>query len=56
MFYEYSEKPRPNRGSAGWRIDCFLVSDRIKDKIVTASILPEVMGSDHCPVMLESEL
>ena len=42
--------------NAGWRIDYFLVSDRIKDKIVTASILPEVMGSDHCPVMLEIEL
>ena len=42
--------------NAGWRIDYFLVSDRIKDKIVTASILPEVMGSDHCPVMLEMEL
>ncbi|MBR4992365.1 MAG: exodeoxyribonuclease III, partial [Clostridia bacterium] len=50
-WWSYRFKARQN--NAGWRIDYFLVSDRIKDKIVTASILPEVMGSDHCPVMLE---
>ena len=53
-WWSYRFKARQN--NAGWRIDYFLVSDRIKDKIVTASILPEVMGSDHCPVMLEIEL
>ena len=53
-WWSYRFKARQN--NAGWRIDYFLVSDRIKDKIVTASILPEVMGSDHCPVMLEMEL
>ena len=37
----------------GWRIDYFLVSDRISDRIKTADILNEVMGSDHCPVLLE---
>ena len=52
-WWSYRFKARQN--NAGWRIDYFLVSDRIKDKIVTASILPEVMGSDHCPVMLEIE-
>ena len=39
--------------NAGWRIDYFLVSNRLKDKIQTASIYPEIMGSDHCPVGLE---
>ena len=53
-WWSYRFKARQN--NAGWRIDYFLVSDRIRDKIVTASILPEVMGSDHCPVMLEIEL
>ena len=53
-WWSYRFKARQN--NAGWRIDYFLVSDRIKDKIVTASILPEVVGSDHCPVMLEIEL
>ncbi len=37
----------------GWRIDYFLVSSRIDQEIREAAILPEVMGSDHCPVVLE---
>lgn len=36
--------------NAGWRIDYFLVSFKIKDRIAEAEILAEVMGSDHCPV------
>lgn len=36
----------------GWRIDYFIVSDRISDKVKETSILPEIMGSDHCPVGL----
>ena len=39
--------------NAGWRIDYFLVSNRLKDNIQSASIYPEIMGSDHCPVGLE---
>lgn len=37
----------------GWRIDYFLASKKLKTKLKDASILPEVMGSDHCPVLLE---
>lgn len=37
----------------GWRIDYFLVSGKLKSKIKSTKILPEVMGSDHCPVILE---
>ena len=37
----------------GWRIDYFLVSSRMDQEIREAAILPEVMGSDHCPVVLE---
>lgn len=36
----------------GWRIDYFIVSDRIAHNIEEACIYPEVMGSDHCPVGL----
>ena len=37
----------------GWRIDYFIVSEDMKDKIQDAIIYPQVMGSDHCPVGLE---
>ena len=42
--------------NAGWRIDYFLVSERIKDRITAAEIHSDVMGSDHCPVVLEIDL
>ena len=40
----------------GWRIDYFVISDRIKDKIDDTYILSDIMGSDHCPVGLEISL
>lgn len=39
--------------NVGWRIDYWLASKRLKDKIKSASIHPDVMGSDHCPVSIE---
>ena len=42
--------------NAGWRIDYFLVSNRVKDQIQEASIHPEIFGSDHCPVELDIDL
>ena len=42
--------------NAGWRIDYFLVSDRIKDKIKEAVIYSDILGSDHCPVGLEIDI
>lgn len=39
--------------NVGWRIDYFFVSESIKKEIKSAKILPEVLGSDHCPVMIE---
>ena len=42
--------------NAGWRIDYFIVSDRIKDKIRRAELLTHIHGSDHCPVLLELDL
>ena len=42
--------------NAGWRIDYFVVSDYIKDKIIDSKIHPEIFGSDHCPVELVVDL
>lgn len=42
--------------NAGWRIDYFLVSDRIADKITATPIFADILGSDHCPVGLELNL
>ena len=41
--------------NAGWRIDYFLASECLKDRLRASSIHPEIMGSDHCPVSLEIE-
>lgn len=50
-WWSYMFKARQN--NAGWRIDYFLVSDRLKDRIDRASIHTDILGSDHCPVGLE---
>ena len=42
--------------NAGWRIDYFIVSDDIKDKIIDAKIHNEILGSDHCPIELDINL
>ncbi len=42
--------------NVGWRIDYFVVSDRILDKVKDSFILNEIMGSDHCPVGIEIDL
>ena len=51
----WSYRFQARQKNAGWRIDYFLVSNRIKDKIKAAEIHTEVFGSDHCPVLLELE-
>lgn len=52
-WWSYMFKARAN--NAGWRIDYFLVSDRLADHITAAPIYSDVMGSDHCPVGLSLE-
>ena len=42
--------------NAGWRIDYFLVSDRLRDAVKQATIRADIFGSDHCPVGLELEM
>ena len=53
-WWSYMFNARAN--NAGWRIDYFVVSNRIADRIQAAPIYADVMGSDHCPVGLEIEL
>ncbi len=47
---------RARERNVGWRIDYFFVSDNFKKNVKNAFILPDVMGSDHCPVGIEIEL
>ena len=47
--YRFSARKK----NAGWRIDYFVVSEALKDRLEDAKILTEVMGSDHCPVELD---
>ena len=49
----WSYRMRARERNVGWRIDYFVVSDRLREKIKAAYILPEIMGSDHCPVGLD---
>lgn len=49
----WSYRFNARKNNAGWRIDYWLVSDRVKDQIQEASIRSEVFGSDHCPVELD---
>ncbi len=53
-WWSYRFKAREK--NAGWRIDYFLVSEDIKDKLVDAKIHTEIYGSDHCPVELDVNL
>ncbi len=49
-WWSYMGKAREN--NTGWRIDYFVVSDNLKDKIKDAEIHADTIGSDHCPVVL----
>ena len=52
----WSYRFRAREKNAGWRIDYFLTSKRLDDKLVSASIHTDIMGSDHCPVEVEISL
>ena len=52
----WSYRAQARARNVGWRIDYFLVSDRLAEKIAKAYICPEILGSDHCPVALELEI
>ena len=49
----WSYRFRAREKNAGWRIDYFIVSERLKERLAGASIHTEIFGSDHCPVELD---
>lgn len=53
-YWSYRFKARER--NTGWRIDYFLVSSKLVDKIKSVKIFPNVYGSDHCPLSLEIDL
>ena len=53
-WWSYRFNARSN--NAGWRIDYFILSNRIVDKVISTDICNEIMGSDHCPIVLEIDL
>ena len=52
----WSYRFNARKNNAGWRIDYFLVSDRLAEKITATPIYTDILGSDHCPVGLELNL
>ncbi|MDO5707590.1 MAG: exodeoxyribonuclease III [Andreesenia angusta] len=53
-WWSYMRKSRER--NSGWRIDYFIVSERLNDSLKKAEIHTDIMGSDHCPVMLDIEI
>lgn len=51
----WSYRMKARERNAGWRIDYFIISDRLRDKVKEAAILNDIYGSDHCPVELDIE-
>ncbi|MFA6369131.1 MAG: exodeoxyribonuclease III [Candidatus Shapirobacteria bacterium] len=52
----WSQRSGAKKRNVGWRIDYFFVDKSLKDKVKSAFIMPEVEGSDHCPVGITLEL
>lgn len=55
-FTWWSNRRFKRRENKGWRLDYFFVSDEIKEKIGESTMLTDVLGSDHCPILLEIDL
>jgi exodeoxyribonuclease-3 len=53
-WWSYMNKVRER--NIGWRIDYFILSDRLKEQITKAEIHDHILGSDHCPIMLEAKV
>ena len=56
VFSWWSYRFQARQKNVGWRIDYFLVSDRLRDCITDAKIHTDIMGSDHCPIELRVEI
>ncbi len=48
----WSNRSGARERNVGWRIDYFFISDDLRDRVVTAELHPDIMGSDHCPISL----
>ena len=49
----WSYRFRAREKNTGWRIDYFLISERLRDRLIDAKIHTETMGSDHCPIEID---
>lgn len=56
MYTWWSYRFNARKNNAGWRIDYFIVSDRIKDRVKSFDIKSDVFGSDHCPIVIDVDL
>jgi exodeoxyribonuclease-3 len=55
--YSYWDlKSRARERDVGWRIDYFFVNDAFKENVTSAWIMPQVLGSDHCPIGITIEV
>ena len=52
----WSYKTKARERNIGWRIDYFFVTDGLKDKVRESDMLSDIMGSDHCPILLDIDL
>jgi len=52
----WSYRANSRARNVGWRIDYFLISERLASKLLSAEILPSITGSDHCPVSIELDI
>ena len=53
LYTWWSNRPGVRERNVGWRIDYFFISPDVEDRVVSARLHPQVMGSDHCPIELE---
>lgn len=49
----WSQRGRARENNVGWRIDYFFISENLKNNVKNCYLLPEIQGSDHCPLILE---
>ncbi|MDD7598337.1 MAG: exodeoxyribonuclease III, partial [Bacilli bacterium] len=52
----WSYRFNARKNNAGWRIDYFIISNRLVDKVTNTEIHNEIYGSDHCPVEIDIKL
>lgn len=56
LYTWWSYMPTVRERNIGWRIDYFIVSERLKDRLISSETEPHILGSDHCPIKLELDI